>query len=129
MVSEFVSRINVFLEIKDNRKILCQFKRHLSPRTVGLIVRSLPLHGNAHILGKSIVYLETKINSGLERKKTNFSKGDIAYLPVGGCICFYLNDVTDGQPMTPIGKLPENIDNLMAIKSGDNLTLYPETAL
>ena len=104
MSSDSVSIINIFLEIKGKARISCQLKRHLSPRTIGLITRSMPIHDNVHRMNKSVVYIKTNIDSGMERKKTDFKKGDIAYFPTGGCICFFLNDVLDGQPMTPIGK-------------------------
>ena len=100
----------------------CQLKRHLSPVTVGLIMRLLPLSGNVHQMGKSIVYFETNINSGIERKKTDFKRGDIAFLPAEGSVCFYINDVYDGKAMTPIGKINE-IKKLSLIKSGDVLSL------
>jgi len=127
MQSGTVSRIDISLGINDKTRITCQLKRHLSPLTVGLITRMLPLNGNAHYMGKSIVYFETKINSGIERKRTDFKKGDIAFLPTGGCICFYTNDVHSGQPMTPIGKIITNIENLTEVKTGDILSLYLDT--
>ena len=127
MSSDSVSIINIFLEIKGKAKISCQLKRHLSPRTIGLITRSMPIHDNVHRMNKSVVYIKTNIDSGMERKKTDFKKGDIAYFPTGGCICFFLNDVLDGQPMTPIGKLLSSIENLKDVKTGDILTLYSET--
>ena len=122
MNSETVSKVNVFLRINDNDDIPCQLKRHLSPVTVGVIMRMLPLSGNAHQMGKSIVYFETKINSGIERKKTDFKRGDIAFLPTEGCVCFYTNDVYDGKPMTPLGKINE-IEKLNVIKPSDVLSL------
>ena len=128
MSSDSVSIINIFLEIKGKARISCQLKRHLSPRTIGLITRSMPIHDNVHRMNKSVVYIKTNIDSGMERKKTDFKKGDIAYFPTGGCICFFLNDVLDGQPMTPIGKLLSSIENLKDVKTGDVLTLYSETA-
>ena len=127
MPSDSVSIINIFLEIKGKAKISCQLKRHLSPRTVGLITRSMPISNNVHRMNKSVVYINTNINSGMERKKTDFKKGDIAYFPTGGSICFFLNDVLDGQPMTPIGRLLSNIENLKDMKTGDILALYSET--
>ena len=126
MSSDSVSIINIFLEIKGKARISCQLKRHLSPRTIGLITRSMPIHDNVHRMNKSVVYIKTNIDSGMERKKTDFKKGDIAYFPTGGCICFFLNDVLDGQPMTPIGKLLSSIENLKDVKTGDILTLYSE---
>ena len=119
-----VSRVTIILEINDTERIPCQLKRHLSPITVGLITRMLPLKGNAHQMGKSIVYFETKINSGLERKMTDFKKGDIAFLPAEGSICFYMDDVSGGKSMTIIGKITDGIDKLRAVKSSDVLSLF-----
>ena len=127
MPSNSISIIDLFLEIKGKTRIACQLKRHLSPRTIGLITRSIPIHDNIHRMNKSVVYIKTNIDSGMERKKTDFKKGDIAYFPSGGCICFFLNDVLDGQPMTPIGRLLSGIENLKDMKTGDVLTLYFET--
>ena len=80
MQSGTVSSFNVFLEINAKERISCQLKRHLSPITVGLIIRALPIQGNAHQIGHSIIYFETKINSGIERKRSDFKKGDIEKL-------------------------------------------------
>ena len=117
-----VSRFDVILKINDSDCISCQLKRHLSPITVGLIMRMLPLSGNVHRIGKSIVYFQTNVNSGIERKKTNFKRGDIAFLPVEGSMCFYINDVYDGKPMTPIGKIHE-IEKLNTVIPSDILSL------
>ena len=48
-----VSNSYVFLEIKGKFKIKCELKRHLSPSLIGTIIRSLPVTGTIHILGKS----------------------------------------------------------------------------
>ena len=122
MDSRTVSRFDVILKINGSGNIPCQLKRHLSPVTVGLIMRMLPLTGNAHRMGKSIVYFETNINSGIERKKTDFKRGDIAFLPAEGSVCFYTNDVSNGKPMTPIGKI-DKIEKLITVKPSDILLL------
>jgi len=122
-----VSRKQLILEIQGKAKIPCDLKRHLSPRTVGTIMRSLPLEGHAHLLGKSILYFETTIDSGIERARTEFKKGDVAYLPSSGSICFFIADVVSGKTMTPIGKLIGNIDALKDVKSGDVFRIYEET--
>ena len=123
MDSGTVSKVDATLEINGNTKISCQLKRHLSPITVGLITRMLPLQGNAHQMGQSVVYFETKINSGVERKRTDFKKGDIAFLPTEGSICFYMYDVFGGKPMTIVGKIIGDIEKLKAVKSSDILSL------
>ena len=122
MDSGTVSQFDLILKINGSKDMPCQLKRHLSPRTVGLIIRLLPLNGNAHQMGKSIVYFETNINSGIERKKTDFKRGDIAFLPTEGSICFYINDVNNGKPMTPIGKINE-VEKLTIVKPSDILSL------
>ena len=123
MDSRTVSKVDVTLEINESVRISCQLKRHLSPITIGLITRALPLKGNAHQMGQSIVYFETKINSGIERKKTDFKKGDIAFLPTEGSICFYLDDVFAGKQMTIIGKMMDGADKLKIVKPSDTLSL------
>ena len=123
MCSGTVSKIDVILEVNGHERIKCQLKRHLSPITVGLITRMLPLEGNVHQMGRSIMYFETGINSGIERKRTDFKKGDIAFLPTEGSICFYMDDISDGKPMTIIGKIIDDIEKLSGIKSSDILSL------
>jgi len=123
MCTGTVSKIDVILEVNGRERIKCQLKRHLSPMTVGLITRMLPLEGNVHQMGRSIMYFETEINSGIERKRTDFKKGDIAFLPTEGSICFYMDDISDGKPMTIIGKILDDIEKLSGIKSSDILSL------
>ena len=91
-------------------------------------MRSLPLEGHAHFLGKSIVYFETTIDSGNERSTKEFKKGDIAFLSTAGSICFFIEDASSGKTMTPIGKILGNMDALKDVKSGDVFYLYEETA-
>jgi hypothetical protein len=91
-------------------------------------MRSLPLEGHAHFLGKSIVYFETTIDSGNERSAKEFKKGDIVFLSTAGSICFFIEDASSGKTMTPIGKMLGNMDALKDVKSGDVFYFYEETA-
>ena len=91
-------------------------------------MRSLPLEGHAHFLGKSIAYFETVVDSGIERSTKEFKKGDIAFLSSARSICFFIDDASPGKIMTPIGKILGNIDALRDVKSGDVFYLYEETA-
>jgi len=125
--SASVSKKQLVLEIKGKAKIPCDLKRHLSPRTVGTIMRSLPLEGHAHLMGKNIAYFETSIDSGIERPRKEFKKGDVAFASSSGSICFFIADSVPGKTMTPIGKLVENVDALMDLKPGDVFSLYEDT--
>ncbi len=91
-------------------------------------MRSLPLEGHVHLLGKSILYFELNVDSGIERSTAEFKKGDVAFLPSAGSLCFFLNDTVFTKTMTLIGKLSENIDALKDVKPGDVLCIYEETA-
>jgi len=127
MSQNSVSRIKIILEIQGKSKFNCKLKRHLSPHTVGTIFRSLPIEGNAHLVGNSFAYLETPIESGLERPRKEFKEGDIAFLPKNGGICFFLKNAEPGTTMTPIGNITSEIDLLKKIKPGDVFLLYSDT--
>lgn len=119
-----VSSFHLVVEIKGKSKLTCELKRHLSPKTVSTILRSLPIDGNAHFLGHNIVYFETTVNSGVERQRKEFKKGDIAFSPAGGSICFFLSDVVLTKSMTPIGKVISGMDALGDVKPGDVFSVY-----
>jgi len=127
MEQHSVSNIKLILEIRGKAKLNCELKRHLSPRTVGIISRSLPLEGNAHQFTNSISYFETSIDSGIDRSRKEFKKGDIAFLPANGSICFFSEDASLSKTMTPIGKIISDIAVLAEIKSGDVFSLYADT--
>ena len=127
MVLNSVSTVKLILEINGKSKLFCQLKRHLSPKTVGLISRAMPIQCNAHKMGNFVVYIQTTVDSGIGRPKTEFKKGDIAFLPYGGNICFFFADSSNVKPMSLIGKITGNIDILKEIKSNDIISLYFET--
>ena len=122
-----VSKLYVILEITGKFKIKCELKRHLSPSLVGTINRSLPVTGTIHILGTSGVYVESHIESGGERTRKEFKKGDIAFLSVGHAFCFFHKNAKIGKELIPIGKIIQNIDELLKVNSGDEVSIYCET--
>ena len=122
-----VSKSQVILEITGKSKIKCELKRHLSASLVGTIIRSLPVNGTIHKLGTSGVYVESHIESGGERTRKEFKKGDIAFLSVGHAFCFFYKDAKVGKDLIPIGKIIENSDELLKANSGDEVSIYCET--
>ncbi len=90
-----------------------------------MIVRALPLGGNAHRMG-CMAYLETPVDSGIERPRISFHAGDIAYMPAGRSICFFTEDCTPGKTMTPVGRITSGIGALSGIKAGHVMRLYAE---
>jgi len=127
MESHSVSKFKLILEIRGKAKLSCELKRHLSPSSVGKISRSLPLEGNAHIMTHGIAYMETPIDSGTERPRKQYKKGEIAFLPANGSICFFFEDSLTSKTMTPIGKIISDVDLLKNVKSGDVFSFYADT--
>ena len=119
-----VSKSLVILEIPNKFKIKCELKRHLSPSLVGTIIRSLPVSGEIHILGSSGIYVESHIESGGERTKKEFKKGDIAFLSVGHAFCFFHKDTKIGKDLIPIGKILDDPQELLKAESGDEVSIY-----
>ena len=73
-----------------------------------------------------IAYFETPIESGIDRPRKEFKKGDIAFLPASGSICFFCEDSVSPKTMTPIGKIISDPKVLQGIKPGDVLKIYAE---
>ena len=121
-----VSKLHVILEITGKFKIKCELKRHLSPSLVGTINRSLPVTGTIHMLGDSGIYVESHIESGGERTRKEFKKGDIAFLSVGRAFCFFHKDTKIGKDLVPIGKILDNPDELLKSESGDEISIYSD---
>jgi len=121
-----VSSVSLVLEIKGKFRINCELKRHLSPKTVGMISRSIPLKGNVHKFATTGIYFGVQITSGVERPKNEFKKGDIAFYPVGNCICFFYSDTKNAKSMTPIGKILSGIDELQKAVVGDEILFYDD---
>ena len=89
-----VSKKQLILEINEKKqKFLVILKRHLSPRTVGTIMRSLAVGRScSYYWGKVLFILKHTIDSGTERARTEFKKGDVAFLPSSGSLCFFTHD-------------------------------------
>ena len=122
-----VSKSHVILEIIGKFKIKCELKRHLSPSLVGTINRSLPVTGTIHRIGTSGVYVDSHSESGGERTRKEFKKGDIAFLSVGHAFCFFHKDTKVGKDLIPIGKILDNPEELLNSESGDEVSIYCDT--
>ncbi len=114
-----VSRIDLTLALRGKAQIRFELKRHLASKTVGSILRALPLEGNSHMIGNSIAFMDTSLTTGGEKLRTQFKKGDVGFMASNGSICFFLEDVTSTKLMTLIGKITSNLEALREIKPGD----------
>jgi hypothetical protein len=114
-----VSKQDLVLSLKGRSIYNLELKRHLAPKTVGIIMRSLPIEGNAHMIGSNIATIDTTVNAGGEKLRTQFKKGEVGFLASNSSICFFIDDVSSVKPMTLIGKITSNLDTLKDVKPGD----------
>jgi len=114
-----VSKIDLMLSLKGKSQCAIEFKRHLAPKTVGAIIRALPLEGNAHLMGTTMAFMDTSLNAGGEKLRAQFRKGEVGFMASNGSICFFLEDVSSTKAMTFVGKVTSNLDRLKEVKPGD----------
>ena len=123
--SRSLSYRNIVLSVSGS-KIPLRLKIHLAPRTVRLLLAALPISGNAHTSG-NMTYVNTEIKSGLERGRTEFGAGDVAFIPGERCLCFVTGPYATKKPMTPVGVMEGNVDALRSVDPGDAVDVYEET--
>jgi uncharacterized protein len=118
-----VSKQDLVLSLKGKATLNLELKRHLAPKTVGSVMRSIPIEGNAHMIGSNIAFMDTTINAGGEKLQTQFKKGDVSFLASNSSICFFIEDMSSTKAMTLIGKITSNLEALKDVKSGDIFTI------
>jgi uncharacterized protein len=117
-----VSRILMIVQILDKGVAPSELIRHLSPSCVRMILNCLPLQDRIHKYSDSIVYIETRLVIGAEKQRTQFKRGDIAYLTSNSSICIFTKD-TVMTPMNPIGIVKSNLEIIESTQSGDIMIL------
>jgi hypothetical protein len=98
------------------------FFRHLAPVTVNAILRSLPFDSRVN-LQPAMVCLFTDLRVGVEKPRTQFARGDVAFLPSGGLICVFLGDAKSVRPLNPVGKVESGVEIFDTIRRGDVVRL------
>ena len=113
-----VSRFKITIEIQDKGSALAELVRHLAPLTIGALLKSLPLQDRVHWYADKFVYNETGLVIGLEKPKTEFRRGDIAYLPSNSSFCVFVQDAKV-HPMNSLGTVISNLEVVESSQSGD----------
>jgi hypothetical protein len=98
------------------------FYRHLAPVTVNAILRTLPSNSRVN-LQPSMVCLFTDLRVGVEKPRTQFARGDVAFLPSGGLICVFLGGARSDRPLNLVGKVESGMEVFDAITRGDVVRL------
>jgi len=113
-----VSRFKLTIEIVNKGSASAELVRHLAPLTSNAVLKSLPLQDRAHRYADKFVYIETRLVIGAEKQRTQFRRGDVAYLTSNGSICVFVQDAAV-QPMNPLGVITTNIEVFESSRPGD----------
>jgi len=122
-----VSRFKLTIEIANKGSASAELVRHLAPLTSNAILKALPLQDRIHRYTDKFVYIETGLVIGAEKQKTQFRRGDLAYLTSNGSICVFVQDATV-QPMNPLGVITGNIEVVESSQPGDVMVVKKPTA-
>jgi hypothetical protein len=117
MSDEDISRVKVKFVIGALGEAEGELVRFLAPRTVGTIVRKLPVEGRA-ALWKEEVYFEIPVKIGEEKAKFTVEAGTIAFWPMGGALCVFFGESQPYSPVNILGKVTKNLELFKQVKSG-----------
>lgn len=117
-----VSRLECTASVRGKGVAAVSLYRHLAPLTVDAIAGVLPLDSRVNVQ-RSMVCLFTSIRTGVEKPRTAFERGEVAFLASGGLLCFFLGASKSERPLNPVGKVDEGMETLDAIRLGDVVAL------
>ncbi len=122
-MQQSASRRPIRIEVSGKGASEGELYRHKAPITVGVLLRSLPISGRAVRYRDEFIYFTTNIVAGLEKPTQTFKRGDIAFLPLNGSICFFLKECQVSQHMTLLGQAKSALDVLSSLTTGDVITI------
>lgn len=117
MTEESITRVLIKFSIENVGEAEGELIRHLAPRTVDAITKTLPIEGRM-ALWKEEVYFEIPIKMGDEKAKPKVEKGTIAYWPMGNALCVFYGESQPYSPVNIIGKVTKNLELFADAKSG-----------
>lgn len=91
--------------------------RHLAPRTVGAIVKKLPIEGRAALWYEE-VYFEIPLKMGKEKAKATVERGTVAFWPMGNALCVFYGESQPYSPVNIVGRVSKNLELFRRVKSG-----------
>jgi uncharacterized protein len=97
--------------------------KHLSPVTLSRIVREIPITGHVNFYERNFAYILTNVVSGEEKSRKEFKKGQVAFMPSGSSICFFLEDVHSYKPMNLLGEVTHGMEILESLRRGDSIEI------
>lgn len=112
----------MYAEIQGKGQIRAKILKHLSPITTTKIQRAVPFGGRLNFFERNFAYIITPVVQGEEKARLEFEPGELAFLPGGSMLCFFLKKTKSQKSMNPLGTLdPGSIELLGRTGRGDSL--------
>jgi hypothetical protein len=117
-----VSKVVCTLSSRGKGEVRVDVYRHLAPITVSAILDDLPIQSRVN-LQPAMVCMFTTIKVGVEKARTSFVKGEVAFVPSGSLLCFFTKNVKSDRGLNPVGKIEGGLEFLEEMRRGDVLVL------
>ncbi len=117
-----VSKVECLASVRGKGTAKVSLFRHLAPLTVNAVLRSLPFDSRV-LVQPAMVSLFTDLRVGVEKPRTQFVRGDVAFLASGSLVCIFTRDAQSERPLNPLGKVEEGIEAIEAARAGDVVRL------
>ena len=117
-----ISLIPIRLKLENLGEAEGEFIRFLSPRTVDVLTRNLPLEGRAAIL-KGGIYFHVPLDLGVEKSKRIAEKGTLAYWPMGRSLCIFYEEAKTYSPINYVGRIKRNLEIFRRVRTGTKITV------
>lgn len=123
-----VSKVDCVATVRGRGDAKVSLYKHLAPLTVSALLDEMPVDSRVNVQ-PAMVCLFSSIRMGVEKARTSFARGDVAFLPSGGLICMFLKDSKSDRPLNPLGKIDDGMSILDGIRQGDTvrLTAIPQS--
>ncbi len=113
-----VSKVECLATVAGRGEARVSLFRHLAPLTVNAVLRTIPFDSRVN-LQPAMVCLITQLRVGVEKPRTQFGRGDVAFLPSGGLLCVFLGEARSDRPLNPVGKVESGIETFDVVRPGD----------
>jgi len=112
-----VSKIDCVAHVVGRGDVKVSLYRHLAPLTVNAIMRNLPIESRVNAQS-AMACLFTTIRVGVEKSRSDFTRGDVAFMASGGLLCYFLKSAKSDRPLNPVGKVESGLEILDALGPG-----------
>jgi hypothetical protein len=121
-----VSRLAYRAQVRGRGEAKVSIYRHLAPLTVNALVREMPLNSRVNVQ-PAMVCLFTPVKIGVEKPRSRFERGDVAFMASSGLLCFFLKSAISDRPLNPVGKVESGLETFDSIRPGDVVLISAES--